>query len=249
MMQRLTRLLLTLGLAVGSAAVARAQIAVSPQAHVDFAQIHLLRNDSVQKELKLSEAQARKLKEIFSENQESTREIWQKYPPPESTTHWQELTKELRKDALAVLTEAQRARFWQIDFQNTRNFGYDSSTFQRADVDKKLDFTDEQKHKLRAIQANTQKKNQAASKPPNMYQQKIAEIRKEDREQVAALLTDGQKQKWDELAGKPFVIVNINPNADLQKALSKWIRDDFARAQADSRKTGKPIFAIFRCEP
>ena len=65
---------------------------------------------------------------------------------------------------------------WQIDFQNTRGFGFDSMTFQRADVDKKLGLTDEQKQKLRAIQADTQKKNQAAFNPPNMYQQKIAGI-------------------------------------------------------------------------
>jgi hypothetical protein len=249
MMQRLTQFTLILGLVVVSAATGRAQIVVIPQAPVDFAQIHLLRNDSVQKELKLSKAQAQKLKEIFSQNQESTREIWQSFPPQEASNHWQELSKELRKDTLAVLTEAQRTRFWQIDFQNTRNFGYDSTTFQRADVEKKLGFTDEQKQKLRAIQADTQKKNQAAFNPPNMYQQKIAVIRKEDREQVAALLTAGQKQKWDELAGKPFVVVNVNPNADLQTALRKWIRDDFGRAQAESRKTGKPIFALFRCEP
>jgi hypothetical protein len=248
-MQLLTRLVLTLGLAVVSSAAARAQGIVLPGAPLDFAQIHLLRNDSVQKELNLSEAQTLKLKEIFSQNQETTREIWQKYPPQEATTHWQELSKELRKDALAALTEAQRGRFWQIDFQNTRNFGQDSVTFQRADVEKKLGFTDEQKQKLRAIQADTQKKNQAAFNPPAMYQQKIAAIRKEDREQVAALLTDEQKKKWDELVGKPFTVVNVNPNADLQKALGKWIRDDFARAQAESRKTGRPILALFRCEP
>jgi hypothetical protein len=215
----------------------------------DVVQIHLLPNDSVQKELKLSEAQVEKLRAVFTENQESTREIWQKSPPEEAGPLWQELLKQLRKDALAVLTEAQRDRFWQIDFQNTRNFGFDSTTFQRADVQKRLDCTDEQKHKLKAIQAETLKKNQAAANPPNMYQQKIATIRKEDRDQVAALLTAEQKKQWDEIIGKPFVIVNINPHADLQAALRKWIRDDFGKAQAESRKTGKPIFALFRCEP
>jgi hypothetical protein len=247
-MQRLPQFLLSLGLALSSMATARAQVSLPPRP-LDFAQIHLLRNVSVQKELKLSEAQARSLKELFSQNQESTREIWQKYPPQEASTHWQELTTELRKEALAVLTEAQRSRFWQIDFQNTRNFGYDSSTFQRADVEKKLGLSDEQKQKLRAIQADTQKRNQAAFTPPNQFQQKVAAFRKEDREQVTALLTNEQKQKWDELVGKPFVVVNNNPNADLQAALRKWIRDDFGRAQAESRKTGKPILALFRCEP
>jgi len=247
-MQRLPQLLLSLGLAIFTVTTVRAQVSLPPRP-LDFAQIHLLRNISVQKELKLSEAQAQNLKELFSQNQESTREIWQKYPPQEASTHWQELTAELRKEALTVLTEAQRTRFWQIDFQNTRNFGYDSMTFQRTDVEKKLGLSDEQKKRLRAIQADTQKKNQTALNPPNQFQQKVAALRKEDREQVAALLTNEQKQQWDELVGKPFVVVNINPNADLQAALRKWIRDDFGRAQAESRKTGKPIFALFRCEP
>jgi hypothetical protein len=247
-MRLLTRFLLTFGLAVPFVAMAHAQ-RIIVAAPVDFAQIHLLRNDSVQKELKLSEAQVEKLHEFFAQNQESTREVWQKYPPEEAGTHWQELSKQLRKDALAILTDAQRTRFWQIDFQNTRNFGFDSTTFQRADVEKHLGYTEEQKQKLKLIQAETIKKNQDATNPPNMYQEKIAAIRKEDRDQVAALLTTEQKKQWDELIGKPFVIVNINPRADLQTALRKWIRDDFGKAQAESRKTGKPIFALFRCEP
>src|SRR5262249_1750099 len=139
-MQRLTQFHLILGLAAAAAATARAQVVAVAHAPIDFAQIHLLRNDSIQKELKLSEAQGHKLKEIFTQNQESTREVWQKYPPQEATTHWQDLTKDLRKDSLAVLTETQRTRFWQIDFQNTRNLGYDSTTFQRADLEKKLGF-------------------------------------------------------------------------------------------------------------
>ncbi len=239
-------LIVSLALALGDRAVAQRIFIAQP---ADFAQIHLLRNDSVQKELKLSEEQVEKLRELFTENQEQTRELWQRIPPEELGAHWQELTQALRKDALATLTEEQRRRFWQIDFQNTRNNGFDSATFQRADVEKKLGYTDEQKQKLRAIQTETQKKNQAAFNPPNMYQQKLAALRKEDREQVAELLTAEQKQKWDELAGKPFTIVNVNPRGDLQAALSKWIRDDFAKAQDLSRKTGKPILALFRCEP
>lgn len=247
-MQPPTRLLVTFGLALGLLAPAAAQV-VAFAAPGDFAQIHLLRNDSVQKELNLSAAQVEKLREIFSQNQESTREIWQKYPPEEAGTHWQQLAKDLRNEALAVLADSQRKRFWQIDFQNSRNSGFDSQTFQRADVAKLLDYSEEQKRRLKAIQAETLKKNQAAFQPPNTYQQKVAAVRKEDREQVAALLSPEQAQKWEELIGQPFVVRNVNPHADLQAALRKWIRDDFARARAESRKTGKPIFALFRCEP
>ena len=247
-MQQLTRFFLTVSLPVALVSAALGQN-VRIRLPGDFAQVHLLRNDSVQKELKLSQAQAEKLREFFTQNQEATRDVWQKTPPEEAGALWQDLAKQLRQDTLGVLTEVQRERFWQIDFQNQRNNVFDSTTFQRADVEKKLGITEEQKQKLKAIQMETAKKNQAAFNPPNMFQQKIAALRKEDREQVAELLTAEQKKNWEEMAGKPFVIINVNPNADLQTALRKWIRDDFARAQAESQKTGKPIFALFRCEP
>jgi hypothetical protein len=247
-MHKFTRLLLTFGLFATLAAMALAQV-VKIRPAPDFVQIHLLRNDSVQKELKLSQAQVEKLREHFKENQESTRDVWQKVPPEEIGPHWQELNKQLQKNALEVLTEEQRDRFVQLAFQNARTNGFDSTTFQRAEVEKKLGLTPEQKQKLQAIQVETQKKNQAAFNPPNMFQQKVAALRKEDREEVAALLTEQQQKQFEELTGKPFVIVNVNPNADLQTALRKWIRDDPAKAQAESRKTGKPIFALFRCEP
>jgi hypothetical protein len=244
----MTRTVFALGLAISLVTGALAQ-RIRIAAPGEFAQIHLLRNESVQKELKLGEAEVQKLRELFAENQESTREVWQKHPPEEAGPIWQDLAKQLRTDTLAVLTDAQRDRFRQIDFQQSRNFGFDSTTLQRTDVEQHLGFTAEQKQKLREIQAETLKKNQTATNPPNMYQQKIAAIRKEDREQVAALLTAEQKKQWDEMIGQPFVIVNVNPNANLQTALAKWIRDDFGRAQVESRKTGKPIFALFRCEP
>ncbi|MBY0523637.1 MAG: thioredoxin family protein [Gemmataceae bacterium] len=42
------------------------------------------------------------------------------------------------------------------------------------------------------------------------------------------------------------------PGAGLSRAsatgLEDWIRNDVAKAQAEARKTGKPIFVTFRCE-
>src|SRR4051812_41090016 len=112
-MRLLTRFVLTFGLAVLLVALAQAQI-LRVAAPADFAQIHLLRNDSVQKELKLSAAQVQKLHDLFAQNQESTRDVWQNHPPEEAGAHWQELSKQLREGALAVLTDAQRTRFGQI---------------------------------------------------------------------------------------------------------------------------------------
>jgi hypothetical protein len=238
---------MVLGLSLALVAVVKADDKVPSHQPNDFTQIHLLQNSSVQKELKLSDALANKLREMFAENQEEIKEVWQKYPPDEAGTHWQGMTQELKKSALALLNDQQRHRLWQIDFQQSTSFGFDSSTYARPDIAKVLEWTDEQKTKLQEIQTDTANKNKEAIKTPQQYQQKIAEIRKQDREQVAALLTKEQQQKWQDFVGERFTITN--PQVDLQSALSKWIRDDFSAAQARSRKTGKPILAVFRCEP
>jgi Spy/CpxP family protein refolding chaperone len=245
-MQLIFRLFLTLGAAVWIVGLAGAQIVIPGQAN-DFSQIQLLQNQSVQKELNLTEEQVQKLRELFVQNQENLKEVWQKYPPDEAGTQWQELSKDLKKGSLAVLDDRQKNRFWQIDFQYTTSFGWDSTTYARPDISKRIGITDEQKKKLQDIQADTVKKNQEAIKTPNLYQQKVTAARKEDREQVEALLTEEQKKKWQEVIGDRFVVVNNQ--VDLQAALRKWIRDDFGAAQAQARKTGKPIFLIFRCEP
>jgi len=246
-MQLLFRLFLTLGAATWLVGLVGAQRMVFPQQPTDFAQIHLLQNVSVQKELSLSEDQVHKLRELFVQHQESAKEIWQKYPPDEAGSQWQQLSQELKKEALAVLDGRQRQRFWQIDFQNTTSFGFASSTYARPDIARQLDLTEEQKKRLAALQAETTKKNQEAFKTPNLYQQKLAAARKEDGDQVATLLTPEQKKKWQEVIGPRFTVVNRQ--VDLQAALRKWIRDDFGAAQAQARQTGKPILALFRCEP
>ena len=246
-MQRIFRLCLALGMAFWLVGNVAAQQKSPPLQPADFTQINLLQNPSVQKELKLSADQIGKLKEIFAEHQEGIKEVWQKYPPQEAGQHWQEMTGELKKGAVTVLDEKQRYRFWQIDFQQITSFGNDSTTYARPDVVTRLGITAEQKKQLQAIQIETGNKTREAIKTPNLYQQKIAAAKKEDREQVAALLTKDQQQQWQELIGARFTVTNAQ--VDLQTALRQWIRDDVAAAQAQSRQTGKPIFVICRCEP
>ncbi len=213
----------------------------------DYVQIQLLQNASVQKELKVSEELAAKLGELFAMNREDLKEVWQKYPPEEAGSHWQEMDQELKKAALALLNDQQRHRLWQIDFQQSTSFAFDSSTYARPDLVKLLDLTADQKKKLKDLQTEAAEKQKDAFKTPGTYQQRVAEIRKEDREQVEAVLTKEQSEKWKETIGERFTITN--PQVDLQGALRKWIRDDFGAAQAQARKTGKPILAVFRCEP
>jgi hypothetical protein len=211
----------------------------------------LLQHNSVQKELQLSAEQTRKLREAFLQHRDEMQDIWQKFPPQEASTKWQEMSRDLKTTALALLTEEQRKRFWQIDFQSSVAMAFDSSTFARPEIDQRIGLTDKQREQLRGILTESNKRNQEVfqSRDQKRIWSEPPKIRKDDKEKVAAVLTDEQKKKWQDLVGKPFVVTQFDAFADLRAALGKWIRDDFGRAQAESRKTGKPIFALFRCEP
>lgn len=217
----------------------------------EISRADLLQVDSVQKELKLTPEQAKKLREAFLQHRDDIQDIWQKFPPTEASAKWQEMSRDLKKEALAVLTDAQRHRFWQIDFQSANAMGFDSNTFSRGEIDRRLGLTDQQRTQLATIRAESNKRNGEAFKlrDQGKIQKEMAAIRKADREQVAALLSDEQKKRWQDLIGPPFVVNAFDSFGDLRAALGKWIRDDFGKAQAESRKTGKPIFALFRCEP
>jgi Spy/CpxP family protein refolding chaperone len=217
----------------------------------EISRTDFLQNAAVQKELKLTPDQLAKLRKAFVQHRDDMQDIWQQYPPNEASTKWQELNRELKKDVLAILNDEQRYRFWQIDFQSMVGMAFDSGTYLRPEIDKRLDLTDPQRQKLREIQTETNKKNAQIFQPGKQinYQVETGKIRKADKEQVAAVLTDEQKKRWQELIGAPFVVTSFDSFADLRNALGKWIRDDFGKAQAEAKKTGKPIFALFRCEP
>jgi Spy/CpxP family protein refolding chaperone len=245
------KLILVLGATTELGSLAWAEPVLGSPLPTEIVRIDLLQNQSVQKELKFTEAQAQKLKDVFVHHQESIKDVWQTFPPTEAGAKWQEMRKDLAKEAMSLLDAGQQKRFWQIDFQSATSFSWDSNTFLRPDVEKTLQFTDAQKQRLKAIQSETARKNMEIFKSPerNLIQTKTAALRKEDKEQVALVVTDEQRKKWLELTGQPFVVKVENTGADLRTALQKWLRDDFGAAQAQARKTGKPIFALFRCEP
>jgi Spy/CpxP family protein refolding chaperone len=243
-----TFLLLSLTFAVANLSAGAEAAAPLP---TEITRIELLQNQSVQKELKLTDVQAKKIKEAFVQHQEEMKDVWQTLPPNEASGKWHAMRKDLVRDVLAVLDAGQRHRLWQIDFQSMNAQGWDSFTFSRTDVAKMLGLTNEQTQRLKAIQAETSKKNIEIfqSKDRSQFQKKMDDLRKGDREQVAAVLSDEQKKKWRDWIGTAFVVRMDGGHGDLQASLKKWIRDNFGAAQSESRKTGKPIFALFRCEP
>jgi hypothetical protein len=176
---------------------------------------NLLLNKSVQEELKLTKEQQDKLTEAGKGVQEKMREAMQGLRDLQPEERMQKMAA-LRKETgetlakAAELTSKQSARLKEIELQQgVRTRGL--TVFNEADVQKKLNLTDEQKSALKTIVTETQEKIQEETKDlDRMDFQKRNEIRtklnKEAMSKFASKLTADQKKTWAEMMGEPFEV-------------------------------------------
>ena len=83
--------------------------------------------------------------------------------------------------------------------------------FADPEVQKTLKITDEQKEKIKAINEDAQKARQEArpaggGRPSPEAQKKLADLQKETKEKIDAVLTTEQKKAWKEMTGEPFEV-------------------------------------------
>lgn len=160
----------------------------------------LLRQKSVQKELKLTSDDAKKIMEFTNEQHEAAKKAL-------------ELGKEERKEKFAALENAnkkfladnlkpgQAKRLNQITMQFT---GLMQLT--RPEVAKELNLTKEQSAKVKELQKEARKSlvELIDAKGSEGRNEKLAKLREEARENIMALLTADQKVQVREMAGEPF---------------------------------------------
>lgn len=174
----------------------------------------LLRNKSVQEELKLSEEQSEKVTKIVEEAGAKMREKFEAIPEDERREKGPEVFRavndEIKAAAKDVIGAEKLTRLDQIILQQQG-----IQAFVSAKVQEKLKLTDDQKSKIKEIADDTQSKRQelfagfADDREGTM--QKLIALRKESSEKAAALLTDDQKKSWKELTGKPFEVKFVPP--------------------------------------
>jgi hypothetical protein len=171
----------------------------------------LLRNKSVQQELKLSEEQAKKIneviQEVFGKHQDEIATL-REQGAEQGFEKMQELMKkvseETRKALAGVLQPDQEKRFKQIELQLQG-----ARAFQEADVQNALKLTDEQKEKLKTIDQDAAKEmqNLRSQGGPGNFQEglrKVNALRKEATEKAQSVLTEDQKKTWADMTGKTF---------------------------------------------
>jgi len=178
----------------------------------------LLMNESVQKELKLSEDQVSKIKQVNTQLFEKHKDDFSKLQDLSQEERGEKrreigktMSTERKKELAGVLKPEQEKRLKEIWIQQRG-----LQAFQEVDVQKELSLTDEQKETIKVIGEDSRKDMQELMQgagggrgrgfSPEL-QKKMAAVRKEAMDKAVATLKDDQKTKWKEMTGKPFEVV------------------------------------------
>jgi Spy/CpxP family protein refolding chaperone len=167
---------------------------------------------NVQKDLKLTDTQVKKIQETLREITERHQGEYSAMRDASPDVRWtkvatlNETVSDEVKSALSFSTE-QSKRFDQIGLQAHGLYAFASRC-----VDEKLKLTDDQKSKIREIVEAS--RNSFASGPDrDASEQERTEARnkraaahKENMAKVQSLLTNDQKQAWQEVIGEPIHI-------------------------------------------
>ncbi|MCS7263611.1 MAG: hypothetical protein NZ805_02120 [Armatimonadetes bacterium] len=167
----------------------------------------LLRSPQVQRELKITEEQRTKLEQLGEQLREKFRGLGQELrdlPPEERGKRVESMNAEVEKELAKVLDEKQLKRLKQIALQFE---GY--AALARPSVAKEVGLTEGQLKQIREIlrEANEKRRDLFQQGPPADPQARFQEMRKIRDwvdEQIGKLLTEQQKQKWQQLVGEPF---------------------------------------------
>jgi Spy/CpxP family protein refolding chaperone len=171
----------------------------------------LLNNKGVQKELKMTDDQTKKVTDAFKEVQDKHRDEFaglQDLQGDERREKMQEIMKKVNEEQTKVISEVLSAdqvkRLNQIELQNSG-----PRAFTQEKVQKDLKLTDDQKDKIKTIADDLNQEMQGLRGGGGDFQEnmkKMASMRKEAVEKITAVLTDDQKKAWKELTGEPYEV-------------------------------------------
>lgn len=165
-----------------------------------FGTLTLLSQKSVQDELKLSEDQVKKVKELTEKQRESFRGL-RDLSREERQTKMQERAKANEKAVAEILKADQLKRAKQISLQLRGPRAFSDPAVADA-----LKLTDEQKEKVKTIQqeARPARGDRQGAGNREEARKKAEAARKNANEKLMNVLTTEQKTKWKELTGEPF---------------------------------------------
>jgi hypothetical protein len=167
------------------------------------ASVQYLLQQPVADELKLSEAQSKKVAEM--------RDRWQKEFPTvvrteEERKKLQTMTAAVEKEVGELLDATQNKRLKQIALQQSLTNGREAFVFTMPDAVKELKLTDDQNAKIKSIQEERRKALLplfVADENSATIAKKVEAHKKETYAQLLAVLNDGQQAHLKEMIGEP----------------------------------------------
>jgi hypothetical protein len=173
----------------------------------------LLRQKSVQRELKLSPEVIKKVMDFTSKEHDA---FWEalKGSKEERREKLLKLDKEEKQFLADNLTPVQRKRLFEITLQVT---GLHELT--RPEAAKLLNLTEEQQQKFKELQKEHRKQLMGIIQPKERAGKnaKLAKLRGDTRDKIRAILTDEQKAKVRGLVGEPFTGELVFEEAESEK--------------------------------
>jgi hypothetical protein len=162
----------------------------------------LLGQESVQKELKLTDEQNTKVREFGESMREKFQEAFG-LEGEERAKKFQELAKEGEKAVADILKPEQAKRLKEIVYQQQG-----ARAFTDPAVAKAVGLSEEQQKKMKEINDETGRQMrelfQPGTPPDDETRKKMQDLRKDSTEKIVKLLSDEQKKKWQEMQGAPF---------------------------------------------
>ncbi|HZP80337.1 MAG TPA: hypothetical protein VFB21_01745 [Chthonomonadaceae bacterium] len=174
----------------------------------------LLRMESVQKELKMTQPQIEKLDSKQQEVRAQMQELFQnsggfQNMSPEDRQKLFAKSQEIQHKAVAdILDTTQMKRFEQLELQQQG-----PSALMRKDIADRLKLTEAQRSKLAEIQQQAMSEMRALFQSGNgggpggmseENRQKFQAIQKTSNEKALAVLTAEQQKQWKQMLGAPF---------------------------------------------
>jgi hypothetical protein len=160
----------------------------------------LLRQKSVQDELKLGDDVTKKIADFTNKQYEAFTAAL-KLGAAERKQKLESMEQENKKFIAESLTEQQLKRLDQITLQITA-----LQQLTRPEIAKELNLTDDQTKKIKELQKEAREElaKLLDNKNANERREKFAAARMAIREKVRGLMTDEQKAKIDVMVGEPF---------------------------------------------
>jgi len=191
------RILVAVVLAVGATQAWAAHNLVPEQGAI---QIMMLRQKSVQEELKLTSDQVKAIHD-FSNGQWKKAKLLADASAAEQDAKFDELSKENSKFVHDTLTGAQHRRLKEITLQTAGLMW-----ILTPDIAGELKLTDDQKKQLEERQHDARREIEDLlyNTKPEDQAKRYQEYRDEVRGKLGKVLTDEQRARWKEMKGEPF---------------------------------------------